>query len=202
MFRNVWSDMINIFSKDGEGIYMKYKWDYNRQRGFYEFYLRMKGQKHPDGAFVVKTKTEMESVGWGKVFKNSFIPLTQSEVLDIESTIKYKVHSPIRPEGVGFSYDELIGLMDEYIEEELADEKQRKEYFTERDNHIYITSKHLGELLKRLIEELDCEEETTPKKISDHLKECGIISPKRHQIRRNTGENGSWHYRLYLEEEE
>ena len=114
--------------------------------------------------------------------------------------------------GVGFSYDELIGWLSENIKVELSDEETMEDY-TELENHLYIKSAHLDELLKLAIEEMDCDGEISYRKIKKHLKNCGVISSKRRQIRPGVGKeknnknnnknnNGIWHYRLYLGEEE
>ena len=208
MSKSIWDKMANIFSKDGEGIYMEYKWDYNKQKCSFEFYLRRKNQKYPDEPFVIKTKTEMDSVGWARVFQEGFIHLDQNEVGNIEDTIRKKVDSAVKATGVGFSYDELIGWLSENIKEELSDEETMENY-TERENHLYIKSTHLDELLKLAIEEMDCDGEISYRKIKKHLKNCGVISSQRHQIRPGVGEenkensnnknnNGIWHYRLYI----
>ena len=208
MSKSIWDKMANIFSKDGEGIYMEYKWDYIKQKCSFEFYLRRKNQKYPDEPFVIKTKTEMDSVGWARVFQEGFIHLDQNEVGNIEDTIRKKVDSAVKATGVGFSYDELIGWLSENIKEELSDEETMENY-TERENHLYIKSTHLDELLKLAIEEMDCDGEISYRKIKKHLKNCGVISSQRHQIRPGVGEenkensnnknnNGIWHYRLYI----
>ena len=212
MMKNIWNKMEHIFSKDGEGIYMEYKWDYNKQKCSFEFYLRRKNQKYPDEPFVIKTKTEMDSVGWARVFQEGFIHLDQNEVGKIEYIIRNKVGSSVKATGVGFSYDELIGWLSENIKVELSDEETMEDY-TELENHLYIKSAHLDELLKLAIEEMDCDGEISYRKIKKKKKNCGVISSKRRQIRPGVGKeknnknnnknnNGIWHYRLYLGEEE